>query len=177
LSNATTAVRGATEALGTDSFEPVHAGALDAFESSPLVERHRALEAVVFEAGVGGDDDAAELLVAVNRGQSERLDASRSALEVYRGELRGRLSGARTGILLSLLGGVVGGLVFGGGVGYRLANRELEKVAYDKQLIATSKYSVRQLAVPVGVGASLVVATVVGLVAMDWLDGFVEVFL
>lgn len=176
LSSAESDVDAAAAALGSGEFEPVNASTLDALGTASFGESDDALERAAFAAGIDGDDDAIDVLAALNDRRSERAESSREALERYRDGLRGRLGGARLVVLLYLGGGLIGGVIAGGIGGFALADRELEKVAYDKQLTSRSTYSVRQVAVPAVTGAVLAVSTVVGLALLGWLGAFLEVF-
>ncbi|QZX99087.1 hypothetical protein [Halobaculum rubrum] len=147
-------------ALGTDP-----ADQLATIREANLTTAGQQLERATFAAAVAGDaDDARTVIEGVENERSASRDTAKSDLKQYLEVLNDREDSAAMTVLIVLGGTLLGGLVVGGGVGYLLARRTLSKVEIDRGVSTATQYSLKQIAVPLAIGALALVVAAVGAV-------------
>ncbi|MFC6784431.1 hypothetical protein ACFQFH_02620 [Halobaculum halobium] len=163
MRNASAALAAAAEddnALETDP-----ADRLATIEEANLTTAGQQLERATFAAAESGDaEDARTVIDGVRTSRSATRETTRENLQAYLVALEQRGERAANTVRLVLVGSLVGGLVVGGGLGYFLARRTLEKIEIDRGVSTATQYSPKQIAVPLAVGAVALLTAAAGAV-------------
>lgn len=155
----------AAAAENETALETDPADQLTTIEETNLTTAGQRLERATFAAADAGDAaDARTVIEGVANERSAARSTAAAELNTYLEALKERERNAAETVLLVLGGTLVGGLAVGGGTGYLLARRTLSKVEIDRGVSTATQYSLKQIAVPLAIGAVALAVAAVGAV-------------